>query len=384
MGINDRQRHGYTSLGINNWISFCIGIGWLCVGGCDLEEIDMATKPATPVTQWATDANYSIGPDAGNPTKVDCSIVAPQGHIPGLANPSTSQHQNKWQNEVATLCSWVEAGSSLGAADAHIVETDANGFTSVAALTIHGNSSLASSLDITRQGSTNQAIIVNAGAGNGTTTIGGNGIAQVSVSADTGRGAFFATTSGNAVPYQASPLLAEPIVTSAHNGGFGFRYDNSLGAPEPTRMYAVTGGARRYIPLYAAEFNKIEASADGPFDFNVDLASRITVIGPVDFDQWQAPITGGNDYLYGISFEYSSASSTADMWVALYNNGTLVRRHFMSLHGEVTIQQGHVRGRIISAAALLGNAFTVEMYKAVGGGTDVHVENVILTIETPQ
>lgn len=382
MGINYRQRHGHSSLGIFNWIGSFIGVGWLCIGGCDLEESDMATKPVTPVTQWATDATYSAGPDIGSPTKVSCSTVAPQGHIPGLTNPSAGQHMNDWQNEVSTLCAWVEAGSSLGAADAHIVETNASGVTSLAALTINGNPSLPSSLDITRQGSTSQAVLVNAGAGNGTITIGGNGITQVSVSAATGMGAFYGTVSGNAVPYQAAPQTTHPTVGATHDGGFGFEANSSLGSPNPTRMFAVIGGVKRYIPIYDLQFVRLKASSAGPHVFNVAIGSRITAIGPVDFPQWSAPQTGGIPLLYEISFEYSSINSTADWWVALYNNGTLIRRHFMSLHGQTTIQQGYVRGEISGAASLLGNDFTVEMYKVSGGGDDVNVENVILTIET--
>lgn len=342
----------------------------------------MATKPIDTVPDWPSNAVYVAGPSVGLATTVDPTPFAGDGHIEGVANPTCARVQNGWQKRAGNWCRWVESGSSAGAANAHIVEADSNGYTSVAMLEVLGNGALGpASLEVTRQGSTPQAVLVTSGASS--ISMGTSASAQVSVSAATDLNGVESIVTGNAVPIRLAPQLVEPVLNAGDNGGIGFKYNSSLGSPEPTRMHVVTGGSKRYVALYSSEFSKIEDFAAGPFVFNGDISARTTTAGPVGFDQWQAPQTGGNTYNYSISFEYSSPSSTADMWVALYNNAVLVRRFFMSLHGEVTIQQGNVRGRL-NGAALLADSFTVEVYKVVGGGSNVTVNNVILTIEPTQ
>jgi len=87
-------------------------------------------KPATEPT-WATDANFSSGPASGQPTKVT-PAGAPnvaQGFVPGEG--AAGEFVNWILNLVCSWIGWVADGSSAGAADAHLVETDSNGETKV-------------------------------------------------------------------------------------------------------------------------------------------------------------------------------------------------------------------------------------------------------------
>ena len=87
-------------------------------------------KPVTAFT-WATDANFSSGPASGNATKINPpgwpNVV--QGNVPDLT--IVAEFQNTALNHIASWIDWVNDGSSAGAADAHIVETDSNGDTAV-------------------------------------------------------------------------------------------------------------------------------------------------------------------------------------------------------------------------------------------------------------
>lgn len=117
----------------------------------------MATKPVTTVPTWASTTNYTIGPDAGTPTKVDSTVVAPEGHVPGVSNPTAAQHQNDWQNKVSALATWVEGGSAADLANTHIVETDALGRIRTPGATHSGNAAESSPSVIITEGPTNHA-----------------------------------------------------------------------------------------------------------------------------------------------------------------------------------------------------------------------------------
>lgn len=94
----------------------------------------MATKPTSASFTWSTDTNFSSGDASGNPTK-----VAPagwpanlQGFVPGLKY--VAEFRNWLWNIMGQWTGWLESGSSAGAADAHIVETNASGDTNVRSL----------------------------------------------------------------------------------------------------------------------------------------------------------------------------------------------------------------------------------------------------------
>lgn len=86
----------------------------------------MATKP-TDVFTYATDANFSSGPDSGNPTKANPPgwPNVTQGEVPGLK--VVAAFTNKIRNVLGQWVTWLNAGSSAGAADAHLCETDSAG-----------------------------------------------------------------------------------------------------------------------------------------------------------------------------------------------------------------------------------------------------------------
>jgi len=87
-------------------------------------------KPST-VPTWATDANFTSGPASGYPTKTTppgAPNVA-QGNVPGEGAAGT--FINWILNIICDWIGWLNAGSSAGAADAHLVETDASGNTKV-------------------------------------------------------------------------------------------------------------------------------------------------------------------------------------------------------------------------------------------------------------
>lgn len=90
----------------------------------------MATKPTT-VPTWATDANFASGPASGHPTKMTPpgapNVV--QGSVP--AEGAAAEFVNWLHNLLCVWVGWVNAGSSAGAADAHLIEADANGSTKV-------------------------------------------------------------------------------------------------------------------------------------------------------------------------------------------------------------------------------------------------------------
>lgn len=95
----------------------------------------MATKPSGDVTfTWATDVNFSSGPAAGNPTKVNPAgwTVVAQGAIPG--NGIVAEFTNKVRNVLGQWTGWLDAGSGVGDNAAHILEVDAEGDTNVRAI----------------------------------------------------------------------------------------------------------------------------------------------------------------------------------------------------------------------------------------------------------
>lgn len=93
----------------------------------------MATKPATTPEIWASNGIYMTGPFIGSSSVVaPAPAVAAEGDRPGALFPTAAEHKN-FQSfwETTWITSWLSLGSSTGAADAHIVETGADGRTRV-------------------------------------------------------------------------------------------------------------------------------------------------------------------------------------------------------------------------------------------------------------
>lgn len=88
----------------------------------------MAVKPLVQPEIWASNALYTTGPFIGSASKVVPGAgIAAEGHRPGALFPTPAEYENSQQNRITGLCQWVFAGSSAGAADAHVLESDVNG-----------------------------------------------------------------------------------------------------------------------------------------------------------------------------------------------------------------------------------------------------------------
>jgi hypothetical protein len=94
----------------------------------------MAVKPLAALAH-ATDANYSSGPANGFPTKVVIPSTG-QGFVPG--DDIIPEYLNFILNQLDSWTDWMFDGSSAGAADAHVLETDANGDTACRTLQVEG------------------------------------------------------------------------------------------------------------------------------------------------------------------------------------------------------------------------------------------------------
>jgi hypothetical protein len=93
----------------------------------------MATKPVITYS-FATNGNYTAGPFIGSPTKVIPGDFL-NGSIPGQGIPA------EWYNYLTNIngqwiTDWLQYGTFNPTLDAHIVETDANGESNIATLTL--------------------------------------------------------------------------------------------------------------------------------------------------------------------------------------------------------------------------------------------------------
>lgn len=86
-------------------------------------------KPVDSLPEFASDADYSVGPKVGQPTKSSDfgAALSAEGHVPGKDFPTTANEFNAWLNLSSLYGKWVEDGTFLKQADAHIVETNSSG-----------------------------------------------------------------------------------------------------------------------------------------------------------------------------------------------------------------------------------------------------------------
>ena len=124
-------------------------------------------KPSDSVPDWASTANFpasvypatypwgDVHPNAGDPTpwsgkpakdSSGLAALAAQGHVP--TDPTHAAHYNEFLARVADWSQWVEDGNAGPAADAHIVETDADGTIDQLAATLGGSTSAAATLTL--------------------------------------------------------------------------------------------------------------------------------------------------------------------------------------------------------------------------------------------
>jgi hypothetical protein len=93
----------------------------------------MPTKPVATFTH-ATDANFTAGPAATFPTKLPVPFPA-QGFVPGQG--ISAEQVNQLMNTLGDwITNWIALGSATGTLDAHLVETNAFGTSSISALVL--------------------------------------------------------------------------------------------------------------------------------------------------------------------------------------------------------------------------------------------------------
>lgn len=340
----------------------------------------MATKPTDTVPTWASNTNWSAGPSAGSANKIDPTAASPNGHIEGVSNPTDARVQNGWQNRVSKWAQWLESGSSAGAADAHVVETDAGGATAVRQLDVLGNGALSgASLDVTRGASLTPAAKFTDPTFS-VTDIGGPS-AAVEIT-NTGRTGIIVTPSGNHVAIQMVPQLTRPTTFVNKEGSIGFESVAQSGT-DATSFYAVVDSGKCGVPLYGQQWVYQLGDSPGGATFNGDSTSPTTIISAFDFVQARAPLDAGISMLYEITFEASSIGGL-DFWVRFRNNGATVRDFYIDGGGTGTIKQISLRGLYTGAGALLTNSFDLVGFKLTGqaGGNSIIVDHALVTIHT--
>lgn len=185
----------------------------------------MPTKPIVQPEAWATDAVYTTGPFIGQPQKVvPPGAFAAEGHRPGALFPTPAEYENSQQNRITGLVRWLFLGSSAGAADAHVLETNAAGRTAVTGITVNdGVDEVAAS--ITGVGTATPALLVTntAGAGGAIDATIGNQAATC-IAAQVGSGA----GTGVLVTLTGTPGGGEGVFVTANAGSAapGVRVDH--------------------------------------------------------------------------------------------------------------------------------------------------------------
>lgn len=209
----------------------------------------MAVKPLTQPEYWATDAVYTTGPFIGQPQKViPPGAFAAEGHRPGSLFPTPAEYENSQQYNLTGLARWVFLGSSAGAADAHIVETDSTGRATLHGLTVNDTVDETAVAVFSASTGLNPAMLVTCTGG---APVIGAALANASASAFmTALGTGAAATGldvvmlntpagGAAVRVQTDNLAAAPGISVTHQGtGIGIE----VTASGSGRAMAIAGG----------------------------------------------------------------------------------------------------------------------------------------------
>lgn len=340
----------------------------------------MAVKPTDTVPDWPSNATFTAGPSIGQPTTIDPTPFAGNGHIEGLSNPTDCRVQNGWQKRAGAWCRWVEAGSSAGAADAHIVETTALGETSVRSLNILGSGGISGpALEVTRNSTPYEAASITT-PGVSTVLIGGDNYAmQISSS---GGGLTIGAT-GDTIPLTLFPQTTRPSTFTGNDGGIYLEKVVQAG-DDAFAMRVIANNQRLAIPIYRDQYvHAYQDDAGTPTVFNGDISSSTSILqAPMDFYSSIGPLDANIAMMYDITFEASIASAPADFRIEFQNNGSTIRAFNVHLP-STTVQQIHLRGSYLTGASSLNaNSFDVRASKYVGGGSNITIANAIATIET--
>lgn len=342
----------------------------------------MATKPtgADTVPDWPSNANYTVGPSAGQPTTIDPSAFAGNGHIEGVSNPTDARVQNGWQKRAGKWCRWVEAGSSAGAADAHIIECDADGKSSIRKLDILGNSGVGgSSLNVTR-GAPGAAAATMTTTGVSTIVFGGDTYAMQVTSS--GGGVTIGAT-GDTIPLTLYPQTTRPTTFTGNDGGI-YLEKVAIAGDDAFALRVIANNQRMSVPLYRDQHvHAFEYDGGVDTTFNVGPGADVSILqGPMIFYQGVAPLDANLPMIYDITFQVQVVGFAATgISINFKNNGALIRAFQIEVNNGSAFQAVALRGIYPTGAlALAGNSFDVTANKLAGGGANVVIRNAITTI----
>ena len=214
----------------------------------------MAVKPSATVT-WATNALYTVGPSIGNNTKEPLVGSSTEGFVPGTG--VASEQFNEPFNILGDWSTWLLAGTFNPDLDAHIIETDALGLTSVASVILGGTASASFALSVTENSGATAAAatIVNTAGGIGVQAQ-TNGTSTAIRGTNTSSGAALdaVATSGHALLMTQSSDLATTVSTVSMDArateptvGISAEGDQFFRAGDFHRPGFFDGGEWRYV-----------------------------------------------------------------------------------------------------------------------------------------
>ncbi len=97
----------------------------------------MPTKPTETVQLFAANATWSVGPKITQDTKsIDIGQLASEGNVPGKPNPTAANDMNRALHNMSKTDIWTLEGTFAADLDAHIVETNGFGTSSIAAINV--------------------------------------------------------------------------------------------------------------------------------------------------------------------------------------------------------------------------------------------------------
>ncbi len=219
----------------------------------------MPTKPGTTYTH-ATALNFGTGPAAGQPTKVVDPVATTQGFIPGQGVEAESvNYLLHWTGE--WLSDWISLGTNAADLDAHIVETDANGTASIAAINAGGTASTLNAITaVENSGATATTIL-------GTNSSGGVGVAALASGGGVGVSAdVFDTCDGVIGQVRGSGVAVTGRVFAGATGAALKGEGQVGGGPVLDLSFNATNPARGLLALQAVDLPTAPISGDFWFE----------------------------------------------------------------------------------------------------------------------
>lgn len=188
-------------------------------------------KPAE-LNAWNTDGSNRVVPPAGQ---------LATGHVPE-ENPSSS-YENWWKNITYQWSLWINDGSALASADAHIVETDGAGLISTVALEVDGDD-LGGAVLVVDNASGEAASFTAGGGGSALVANGSTGSAAIVALAAGNQAAILAQGSGTAAAVQATSHGTGPgFLGIGGSGGVGIEAESDDSAGEHGLRTLTTDGS---------------------------------------------------------------------------------------------------------------------------------------------